>query len=399
MARYDQKAETWTGDSRIKGFPRRQRRGFETEEEARQWEQDRRLRLLFPEKAVTLLKTSQASLDYLKSCKRKKYGHNTLRDKKNVLKQFTVFVGLNLLLKDVKTYHVSKFLDLLYDKRLAEFEAWQKEEKRLEADPAGERKKGIRKKPVDPGKNANRFRKQLSFFFNHYIKKQIIKSNPAHATDTYDEYDFKKYVPPGGDIDLIKSIADPDELDIIRVFMLSGARAGELRAMQFEDYYPDQKKIKIWTTKRQGSKKESHMMEIGDNMKEILDRRMATRKKNCPWIFPNPSGGKMPKASLDNLMPRLCQRAIEYLEKTKQPVNFKPFTAHSFRHYMAVQIYLRKGLGETQKFLRHKRATTTDIYIRSLIDIDTIPTGPVTDDIENSLIKSDPTGKIRPLFR
>jgi len=395
MARYDKKTGAWVGDSRITGFPRKQRRGFETEAAAKQWEKDRRLRLLDPEKALILLKLSQGSLDYLKHCRRQKMAANTIRDKKSILLQMAHFVGPDLLLKEVKPYHISQFLDALYDRREDELLAWQKEQDK----PVENREKGTRKKPVEPGKNANRYRRQIVTFFNHFVKKQILPTNPAEATSTYDESNFEKYVPPGEDIEAIKAVANQDELDIIRVLIHTGARAGEIRNMQFNDLSPENNALTLWTTKRQGSKKEGHTMEIGPALKEILERRQ--QSLNSPWVFPNPDGKKMPRRSLDNIMPRLCARVIDSIKESgveEKDITFKPFTMHSIRHFMAVQIFLREGLAKTQKFLRHKRATTTDIYIRSLLDLKEI-SAPVTDDIEKSLLNSGVHSKVVPLFK
>jgi integrase len=60
-------------------------------------------------------------------------------------------------------------------------------------------------------------------------------------------------------------------------------------------------------------------------------------------------------------MPRLCKRA-----------KVKLFGFHAIRHHIAVQLaYKNWPLIKIQKFLRHKRATTTDIYLRSLFKIKT----------------------------
>lgn len=319
---------------------------------------------------------------------------NTIRDKKYILLQLAHFIGPDIILKEVKPYHISQFLDALYDRRENEFLEWQKEQDK----PVCYRTKGTRKTPVDPGKNTNRYRRQIVTFFNYFVKKQIIPTNPAEATSTYDESEFEKYVPPGEDIEAIKAVANQDELDIIRVLIHTGARAGEIRNMQFSDFSPENNALTLWTTKRQGSKREGHTMEIGHGLKEILDRRQ--HALDSTWVFPNPDGQKMPRRSLDNILPRLCARVMDTLKESgleEKYITFKPFTMHSIRHFMAVQIFLREGLAKTQKFLRHKRATTTDIYIRSLLDLKEI-SAPVTDDIEKSLASSGIHSKVVPLF-
>ena len=73
-------------------------------------------------------------------------------------------------------------------------------------------------------------------------------------------------------------------------------------------------------------------------------------------------------------MPRLCR-------KSKVP----PFGLHAIRHHIAVQLAHKNWpLIKIQKFLRHKRATTTDIYLRSIINMKTDGAS-ILDDIEQSM--------------
>ncbi|MCP3944836.1 MAG: site-specific integrase [Desulfobacteraceae bacterium] len=276
---------------------------------------------------------------------------------------------------------------------------WQKEQSRLEQDPGATPKKEYKKIPVDPGKCCNRYKRELRTFFNYYKHDQVIQINPADAVNDFDEIEFEKYVPPGEDIEAIKKVSTQDELDLIRTLIHTGARAGEIRNMQYTDFNETVNKLTLWTTKRQGSKKVSHIMEVGKELKKIFIRRIKNNKKNYPWIFPSSVGEQMPKDSLDNLMPRLCKRVIKKLKKQGvKDIKFKEFTMHSIRHYMAVQIFLREGLAKTQVFLRHKRATTTDIYIKSILNIESI-SAPITDDIEKSMNSSSIQSQIVPLFK
>ena len=73
----------------------------------------------------------------------------------------------------------------------------------------------------------------------------------------------------------------------------------------------------------------------------------------------SPRCTQLSKYTIANSMPELCKKA-----------NINPFGLHAIRHYIAIQFARRNwSLIKIQKFLRHKRATTTDIYLRSLINI------------------------------
>ncbi len=80
--------------------------------------------------------------------------------------------------------------------------------------------------------------------------------------------------------------------------------------------------------------------------------------------------------TMDNLTLRLCR-------KTK----VKPFGFHAISYHIAVQLAHKNWpLIKIQKLLRHKRATTTDFYLRSLIN-EKFEGGLILDEIENDLYK------------
>jgi len=73
-------------------------------------------------------------------------------------------------------------------------------------------------------------------------------------------------------------------------------------------------------------------------------------------------------------MPQLCQKS-----------KVRPFGLHAIRHHIAVQLAHKNWpLIKIQKFLRHKRTTTTDIYLRSLVKIKTNGVS-ILDEIEKNM--------------
>jgi site-specific recombinase XerD len=98
---------------------------------------------------------------------------------------------------------------------------------------------------------------------------------------------------------------------------------------------------------------------MSKSLRKILIRKLKACNEEQPWLFSNQEGSQLSKNTIDKIMPRLCKKA-----------DVKLFGLHAIRHHVALQLALRNWpLIKIQKFLRHKRATTTDIYLRSLVII------------------------------
>jgi integrase len=94
-------------------------------------------------------------------------------------------------------------------------------------------------------------------------------------------------------------------------------------------------------------------------LNEVMRRRWTTRNKESQFVFCKPDGSRYTRDDhfIKQFMPRLCKKA-----------KVKPFGFHAIRHRVAA-ILMDSGkatLGDIQHFLRQRRATTTEIYLRSL---------------------------------
>lgn len=149
--------------------------------------------------------------------------------------------------------------------------------------------------------------------------------------------------------------------------------------MKWADIDFEKNILTLWTQKRQGGILEADEIEIAKGLREILLRRHITRQLNEEYVFPSPHGGKLSKNTIDKILPRLFQKLNKDLLKEKQ---IPRFTMHSIRHHSAALLATRLPLLEVQKILRHKRATTTDTYLRSMVKISTKGIG-VLDELES----------------
>lgn len=210
------------------------------------------------------------------------------------------------------------------------------------------------------GKTANRDMREIKTCCNWLLQRDYINTNPCKNIVQYKEDMFSKYVPPAEDIQAVLAVSNSMEADIIRVAYHSLARSGEIRQMKFSDCDFLTRSVKIYTAKRKGGSLEYDTISMNQSLYEILDRRYQQHLPKCDWIFPGENGQQLSRDSINKIMPRLCKKA-----------EVKAFGLHSIRHHVAALLTTRLTLIEIQKVLRHKRATTTDIYLRSLIKIDT----------------------------
>ncbi|MBF0412822.1 MAG: tyrosine-type recombinase/integrase [Desulfamplus sp.] len=152
------------------------------------------------------------------------------------------------------------------------------------------------------------------------------------------------------------SIADDLDYDLIQTAYFALARAGEIRHLLISDCDFENNIITLWTSKRRGGALESDKIEMTDTLNGILKKRAATAAK---YVFEK-DGQPISKRYMDKVLPRLCEKA-----------GVNVFTFHSIRHHVAAILATKLPLIEVQKILRHKRATTTDTYLRSLVNVTT----------------------------
>ncbi len=345
MAYQDPKTKKWIGDLRISGFPRKKKRGFNTKREAKNWENSRRENLLNPKPEQIQLKTSAASMRYLKHCKRRGFKLNTYRYKANIYDIMIDFWKQDPDVKAVDSIAIEEFLDHVFDS--------------------------------SGGKTANRYKREIKSLFNYLRKRHLIKNDPTSPIDDYEEIIFKKYVPPSEDIQAVIGIANEFESDIIRTAYHTAARSGEIRQITYNDVDLKNKALTLWTRKRKSGNFEADTMDMSKSLRNIMKKRINDCSKTHPWIFPSHKGEKISKSTIDNILPRLCKKA-----------GVKNFGLHAIRHHIAIQLANRNWpLIKIQKFLRHKRATTTDIYLRSLIVMKSDGAS-ILDDLEKAMKKS-----------
>lgn len=292
------------------------KRGFRTKTDAQAWEADTR-RGLEAVAARTVPLLSEVFEEYIIYCKGR-LQKNTWRQK--------IFVSIKLLSHigdDPEIDRVTSQIILDY----------------LEA-----------RKNDDGPKAANRDLREIGAMFNWCNRHKVRLLNPCTTIDKYTENPFIKYVPPKEDINKVLLAAEGLSKDFLTCLFYSGGRKSEISKLKWEDVNFDQNNIRLWTRKRKNGVMEPRFIAMPLPVQKTLERMWKNRDKESPMVFPT-----MPR--LRYLMEELCKKA-----------KVKVFGFHSLRHHVA-SILVDSGkatLRDTQVFLGHKRATTTDLYLKSL---------------------------------
>ena len=313
---------TWSGRIRLTGCPERTKYGFKTKTAAKEWERQEKERLKIPE--VIRLTFSTGCTLYLDFCK-KRFQKNTWRQKAHIIRGFIFSMGCDSLIDEIRPVHIRTYLDTQFDN--------------------------------GTGKTANRHLREINTIFNWLISEDIIMLNPAKSILRYSEEQYIKYVPLVEDINAVILISSPNEQDMILTLYHTGARLSEILNLKWEDINFNTSTIRLWTRKRKGGV-EYDELEINGVLYAILSRRYLNHDKKSLYVFFDSKGDSGKKSTWDNVMVKLCKKA-----------GVKKFGFHSIRHHVAALLADsgKVSLIEIQKQLRHKRATTTDIYLKSLV--------------------------------
>lgn len=208
-------------------------------------------------------------------------------------------------------------------------------------------------------KLSNRYLKNLKALYNWGIRNDYLTANPLKHIEPKGEDQPRKYVPPPEDINAVLLAAGQEEMDMILTIYSTGARISEILRLTWEDVNIEQNSITLWTRKRKGGGMQSDTLAMTEKLNEVMRRRWKARNKESQFVFCKPDGSRYTRDDhfIKQFMPLLCRKA-----------KVKAFGFHAIRHRVAA-ILMDSGkatLGDIQHFLRQRRATTTEIYLRSL---------------------------------
>jgi integrase len=201
----------------------------------------------------------------------------------------------------------------------------------------------------DSKSKANKHLRLIKALFEHGVKRGWLKFNPAKGIERYPETPRKRYVPPEEDIRKVLKLATSEQRRYLLVVAHTLGRVRAVNNLKWEDIHEDY--LCLYTRKARNSDLKEIRVPMNDDLKEILTHI----PRQGEYVFPNPTTGR-PYDYRDKFLPRLCRLA-----------EVKPFMYHALRHFSASKLdNLGVPLTDIQELLGHERATTTDLYLRSL---------------------------------
>jgi integrase len=196
---------------------------------------------------------------------------------------------------------------------------------------------------------ANKHLRLIRALFNHAVKRNWIKNNPAAGIDRFPETPGKRYVPSEEDINKVLDLAKPMDRLYLLVVAHTLGRVRAVNNLKWEDIHDNY--VSLYTRKARNS----DLKEIRVPMNEVLREVLTHIPRISEYVFPNEQTGK-PFDYRDKFLPTLCKKA-----------GVRPFMYHALRHFGASKLDEQgTPLTVIQEILGHERATTTDIYLRSL---------------------------------
>ena len=297
--------------------------GFLTKKEAKKWlidEENRRKDQADLEASMDFFSLAESYLDYSST----QHKNNTFIYKKGVLKKFIQFLGDEC--EEVTRQHVKDFL--------------------------------LHTKENISAKAANKYRVELVSLFNWAISEDYIEYNPALHIKRFSETKFIPYIPPAEDLKAVIEVANDWQKDFIRLLLHTAARQNELLNLTWEDVSFNNRTITLWTSKRREGNKESRVLDMTEESREILLRRKEEKSSN--YVFTNPhTNDKFNRQSsaIKNMFIDLCKTA-----------KVRHFSAHSIRHFVASNLVEHKHIDvrTVQKLLGHMNISTTEKYLQEM---------------------------------
>jgi len=215
------------------------------------------------------------------------------------------------------------------------------------------------------GNASNKDRKHLLAGWNWgrlYMKPRLPKTSPFE-TPKMPEIRKPRYVPPDTDFWKVFKLTQGQDRVMLSFFLYSACRRGEAFRLKWDDVDFRQKRIRLWTRKRENGTYEYEWLPMIKELEQGLFwwKRACSIKADNVFVclekrhFCAEYHGS-PFLERRHFMSRICKRA-----------GVKPFGFHAIRHLSATNLYhLGYSVSAIQKILRHKHPSTTEIYLASL---------------------------------
>lgn len=286
---------------------------------------------------VEKLRTTRMSLDlltlcneYLNDAKVSVIGQDTFGNKKRLFKELIERWG-NIPVDDISVHMAQSYLLGRAEKvSNNSFNVYRKEGRRLFE--WGKEQELISRNSINPFAEVKKKRHERS------------KTHPApieHVTKVY-------------------MVATPDQKDLLLAYLVTGGRKSEILKWEWSDIDFNNRIYALHTRKSGSGEIKTTYHEMPNLLHDVLQRRFKNRHPVLPYVFWHTFWDRKKKEWRDDRYINLNRFTERLCKKAKVP----KFNLHQLRH-LATAILKEKadmGLAKLQRFLRHDRQKTTEIY-------------------------------------
>ena len=258
----------------------------------------------------------------------------------------------NRLVEDIDPGDVEHLLDLIAAGR---------------ARPAKKQAKS-RRKALQPAKptpiRANRTGEVLRKMFNLAVAWKMRKDNPAASFRRRMETERERFLSPDEITRLgeaLQAAEDQRAAAIVRMCMLTGARLGEVRTAQFEQFNLE---LLIWSKPAANTKQRRvHRVPISADTAALVRQRRMIVAKGSDWLFPGDALGASGKLKDQPVM-----EIRRFWAGIQKQANLPDVRIHDLRHtFASLLVSGGASLEMIGKLLGHSQMRTTQRYAH-LID-------------------------------
>ena len=209
----------------------------------------------------------------------------------------------------------------------------------------------------------NVYRQEGKRLFNWGIIQELL---PKDAPNPFAKVEKKKHEKGGPRPAPIENVvkvyvaATPDQKDLLLTYLVTGARKSEILKWEWKDIDFNKRIYALHTKKSGTGEAKTTYHEMPDLLFEILERRFKKRHPTLPYVFWHRFWDQKKGQWRDDRFRSLNKFTNKLCRKAGVPM----FHLHQLRH-LATSILKElgdMGLAKLQRFLRHDKQKTTEIY-------------------------------------
>jgi len=209
----------------------------------------------------------------------------------------------------------------------------------------------------------NVYKQEGSRLFNWAISQELLPKDSKNPFAEVEKKRHEKSKPRLPEIDHVVKVymvATPKQKDLLLTYLITGGRKSEILKWKWPDIDFMNRVYALHTRKSGTGELKTTHHEMPDILFELLNRRFEKRHPTLPYVFWHRFWDRKQKTwredryqSLNKFTHRLCRKA-----------GLPSFKLHQLRHLATAILkeFGDMGLAKLQRFLRHDKQKTTEIY-------------------------------------